>query len=165
MYKTIKISHSNSLYYKFFPWWNCILQNSSYSGVHTNFQPRNFTYIRLLNKPYENEVTLRGQNLSLKCYQPLQLLVYFGKGFRYFHRGNIGSLCQRATNSLAVKDGDSKEKVFRYGHSGRSVCRSVWPLLESAQGGIILKVWQPQLWSPMNYRSCIKRPNSLLKVC
>ena len=30
-------------------------------------QPRNFAYIRLLNKPYENEVTLSRQNLSLKC--------------------------------------------------------------------------------------------------
>ena len=32
-----------------------------------NIQPRNFTYIRLLNKPYENEVFLRGQNPSSKC--------------------------------------------------------------------------------------------------
>ena len=34
-------------------------------------QPKNFAYIRLLNKPYENEVTLRGQKPSLKCCWPL----------------------------------------------------------------------------------------------
>ena len=34
-------------------------------------------YIRLLNKPCENEVTLRGQNTCLKCYQPLELMLYF----------------------------------------------------------------------------------------
>ena len=30
-------------------------------------QPQKFAYIRLLNKPYENEVTLRRQNPPLKC--------------------------------------------------------------------------------------------------
>ena len=32
-----------------------------------DIQPRNFAYIRLLNKPYENEVTLRGQKPPLNC--------------------------------------------------------------------------------------------------
>ena len=32
-----------------------------------NVQPQNFTYIRLLKKPYENEVTLRRQKPPLKC--------------------------------------------------------------------------------------------------
>ena len=40
-------------------------------------QPLNFAYIRLLNKPYENEVTLTGQNPPLKCCQPLELLAHF----------------------------------------------------------------------------------------
>ena len=39
-------------------------------------QLRKFDYIRLLNKPYVNEVILRGQNLSLKCCRPLDLLTY-----------------------------------------------------------------------------------------
>ena len=34
---------------------------------------------RLLNKPYVNEVILRGQNLSLKCCQSLKLLTYIEK--------------------------------------------------------------------------------------
>ena len=34
-------------------------------------------YKRLLNKPYENEVTLRGQNPPLKCCRPLELLSPF----------------------------------------------------------------------------------------
>ena len=44
----------------------------------------------LLNKPYVNEVILRGQNLSLKCYQRLELLTYIERGIRSstFHTGN-----------------------------------------------------------------------------
>ena len=44
-------------------------------------QPRNFADIRLLNKPYENEVTMRGQNPPLKYYQPLPFLTHFERGF------------------------------------------------------------------------------------
>ena len=40
----------------------------------------NFSYIRLLNKHYENEVTLTQQNPPLKCCQPLQLLTHFERG-------------------------------------------------------------------------------------
>ena len=35
-------------------------------------QPWNFAYIRLLNKPYENEVTLTEQNPHSKCCQHLE---------------------------------------------------------------------------------------------
>ena len=51
---------------------------------------------RLLNKLYVNEVTLRVQNLSLKCCQPLGILTYFEKGFRSFLIGIIGSINQWA---------------------------------------------------------------------
>ena len=34
----------------------------------------NFAYTRLLDKPYENEVTLREQNPPLKCCQPFEIL-------------------------------------------------------------------------------------------
>ena len=37
-------------------------------------------YKRLLNKPYVNVVTLRGQNQPLKCCQPFQLLTPFEMG-------------------------------------------------------------------------------------
>ena len=41
-----------------------------------------FKFYKLLpNKPYENDVTLIEQNLSLKCCQSLKLLTYFEKGF------------------------------------------------------------------------------------
>ena len=33
-------------------------------------------YEWLLYEPYENEVTLREQNLPLKCWQPLEMLFY-----------------------------------------------------------------------------------------
>ena len=34
----------------------------------------------LLNKPYENEITSRVHNISLKCYQPLEILTQCEKG-------------------------------------------------------------------------------------
>ena len=69
-----------------------------------------FVYIRLLDRPYENEVTFKGQNICLKCYQSLELMLYFGKGFRSFHKGNIGFVGQRASKLLAVKVGVLKKK-------------------------------------------------------
>ena len=33
-----------------------------------------FAYVWLLNKPYENEVTLKKQKIPLKCCQPLDFL-------------------------------------------------------------------------------------------
>ena len=36
-------------------------------------QPLNFAYIQLLNKPYEKEVTLTGQNPPLKYCQHLEI--------------------------------------------------------------------------------------------
>ena len=39
----------------------------------------------LLNKPYKIEVTLKGQNIPLKCCQPLELLIYLERGFRSFN--------------------------------------------------------------------------------
>ena len=39
-----------------------------------------FAYIRLLDKPYENEVTLTGQKPSLKCCQHLELLTQLKRG-------------------------------------------------------------------------------------
>ena len=59
-------------------------------------------YVWLLNKPYENEVTLRGKNIPLKCCQPLKVL-YIGRGFRFFIKGNIGSVGHRAAKLLSVK--------------------------------------------------------------
>ena len=40
-------------------------------------QPWPLAYKRLLNKPYENEVTLTRQNLPFKCCQPLEILTHF----------------------------------------------------------------------------------------
>ena len=62
-----------------------------------------FGYKRLLGKPQKNEVILRGQNLPLKCYQPLDCLLYFEEGAISFHTGNLGSVGHRATKLLAVK--------------------------------------------------------------
>ena len=61
----------------------CFVQNSSLSFLNkkeskfflrlkqVEIKPLNFAYKRLLNKPYENEVILTGQNPPLKCCQSL----------------------------------------------------------------------------------------------
>ena len=71
-------------------------------------------YIQLLSKPYKNEVILRGQKISLKCCQPLKLVMYIGRGFRSFHTGNMGSVGQRAAKLLAVKVGGLKNKCANW---------------------------------------------------
>ena len=52
----------------------------------------------VLHKPYVNEVILWGQDLSLNS-----LLMYKGKGFRSFLKGNVGSIGQSTSKLLAVK--------------------------------------------------------------
>ena len=49
---------------------NILVYISHYTAVLYRFQIQlpTFAYTRLLNKPYENEVTLTGQNTPLKCY-------------------------------------------------------------------------------------------------
>ena len=60
-------------------------------------------HVRLLNKPYENEVALKGQNIPLKCCQVLELLMYIEKEFRSFHKVDIGSVVQRTAKMPLVK--------------------------------------------------------------
>ena len=47
-------------------------------------------YKQILNKHYVNGVTLREKNLSFKCCWSLDLLTYFGMGFRSSHTVNTG---------------------------------------------------------------------------
>ena len=65
---------------------------------------------RLLHKPYGNEVTLRGQNICQKYYQPLEFMLHFKKGFRSFNTENLGSVGQRASKLPAIKVGGHKKK-------------------------------------------------------
>ena len=62
-----------------------------------------FTYVRLLNKPYENEVTLREQKIPLKYCQTLNFQYTFQKSSRSFIAVNIKSVGQRDAKLLAVK--------------------------------------------------------------
>ena len=41
----------------------------------------------------------------------LEIMLYLGRGLRYFHAGNIGSVGQRASKLLAVKDGGPKKSL------------------------------------------------------
>ena len=79
---------------------NLVMQRL-YRVLH--IKPCKFAYTRLLNKQNENRVTLRGQNISKKCFQSLELLLYFKGGIRSFLRGNIGSVSKRAAKLPAAK--------------------------------------------------------------
>ena len=68
--------------------------------VHGKIQLWTFAYVGLLNKPYENEVTLREQKIPLICCQPLDCLDAFLKGLDFLF---IKSVSQRALKLLAVK--------------------------------------------------------------
>ena len=45
----------------------------------THIQLRAKQTAHLVNKHYQNELTLTGQNLTLKYYQPLEILTHFTK--------------------------------------------------------------------------------------
>ena len=87
-------------------WWtdlypkNLTFPMMGVSAMHTAVAPCIKT---LLNKPCENEVILRGQNIPLKFCQPLELLKYTEKVLRSFHAIDIGSVGQRATKLLSIK--------------------------------------------------------------
>ena len=70
----------------------------------------NKLYRWLLNKPYENEATLREKNPHLKCCKPLKIYMHIEKSFRSFIAGNMGSVGWRAAKLLTVKVGVLKKK-------------------------------------------------------
>ena len=66
-----------------------VLSNFWYIGISYDrffyvkmmyIQLRTNAIVRLLNKPYGNEVTLRGQKPPLKCCQSLEQLMYIRRG-------------------------------------------------------------------------------------
>ena len=91
------------------------------------------------NKPYENEIILREQNISSKYCQPIELLIYFGRRVRSLHTGNIRSESQRAAKSLAIKDGVLKKKSADSAITAK-VCARAWPGFEYTRIRIIFKV-------------------------
>ena len=58
---------------------------------------------RLLNKPYENEVTLTGKTPPLMCCQPLEILTNFKKDLDRLLKEYIKSVGQRAAKLPAIK--------------------------------------------------------------
>ena len=100
----------------------------------------NFAYKRLLNKAYENEVTLIRHTLK----NGLDLLIL-----------KILDLWSKGCKETSFQSLSSKEKVCHFGHSSRHVCKRIWPWFEPAQGRITLKVWQPATFRPFN----IQTPN------
>ena len=62
---------------------------------------------------------MREQNICLKCYQPLELMSYFGKGFRSFHSHN--RVCwSKGCKGASCQGWRSPQKVC---HCSRSVCK------------------------------------------
>ena len=68
-----------------------------------NIQLPTFSYTQLLNKPYENEVTLTGQNPPLICCQHLEIQYTVRKKSRSFNAENLRSIDRRAAKLLAIK--------------------------------------------------------------
>ena len=101
-----------------------------------NIQSWTFANIRLLNKTYENEVTLIGQNICSKCYQPLKIMLYFEKRFRSFHSGNTYRVCRsKGFKELAVKVGLLKKKS-----AASAIPAELCVRFELDQGQIIFKI-------------------------
>ena len=61
----------------------------------------------LLNNPHVNEIILRGQNISLRSYQPLELLTYIHKlkGDRSFQIGNLSMSFEHDSDQVRVEPG------------------------------------------------------------
>ena len=55
------------------------------------------------NKPYVNEVTLRGQKPPLKCCWPLDFWCAFLQDLDSSNEKNLGSVSQRAAKLPAIK--------------------------------------------------------------
>ena len=92
-----------------------------------------FAYTRSINQPYENEVILGGQNISLKCYLPLDLLTHFRKGIRSLHTFDIGSLGQRAAKLLAFEVGGPQKNSATSAISAK-VCASPFGQVSTPPG-------------------------------
>ena len=87
-----------------------------------HIQLRTYVIVRLLNKLYGNEVTLRVQNQSYKLAS--WFLVYFFKRFRSFNTANIESVSQKAEKLLSIKIW----KWFDPGPAHTFAFKSLWPV-------------------------------------
>ena len=96
--------------------------------LHPFIQLLTSDYIRLLNKPYENEVTLTWQNPPLKCCQPLKRWTYFKRGLDLTIK-NMGSVGQKGCKVVS-----------------RHTLRIIWPWTNSNPGQTSLHTIQLE-WS------------------
>ena len=102
-----------------------------------------FAYIQLLNKPYENEVTLTGQNPPLKYCQQLEIQYTVRKKSRSFNAKNFRSTGQRTAKLLDVKVGVLKKSL----PSGPCPSQTIRPGCESFS-----KFEGQSFCSPLTYR-------------
>ena len=102
---------------------------------------------------YEFCRTKYSYETSITNCQHLELLLYFGKGFRSFHKGNIGSVDQKAAKFLAVKVGVLKKKSATSADSSQIVCKQVRPGFDYNWVWIILKVWWRVILQPFDLQT------------
>ena len=76
-------------------------------------------------------MTLREQKLYGKHCQPLELLMYFGKGFRYFHTFNVGSIGQLGLVTDPVKLLAFKVRGHQKKSAALAITAKVWPVFDS----------------------------------
>ena len=126
-----------------------------------------FAIIRLLNKPYENEVTLTGQNPPLKWCQPLEILTHLIMGMRppTLTAGNFAALWPTDPKFLALKDLNPFKTVSKVQKTS-SILRvgfalSKWPHLHRAYvvGGCLFNFGTVHTTT-----HCQKRLNSWIKT-
>ena len=104
-----------------------------------NVQLLNFAYTWVLNKPYENEVTLTGKNPPLKSYKHLEISKTLRKGLDLLLL-KILDLFVKGLQSYCCQSWSTREKVCRFSHFSQSVCKRIQPGFEPAQGHFLFKV-------------------------
>ena len=109
---------------------------------------------RLLHKPYVNGVTLRGQNLPLKCCQDLEILTLLN-GTRSLFAENMNSVGQLAAKLLAVKVRVFKKKSATLAIPAKVCASVISPGSRPPQVKSFPKFDGLQLCSPLAYRSQI----------
>ena len=87
-------------------------------------------------------------------------MLYFGKGFRSFHTGNIESVCQRASKLLDVKVGVLKKKSASLAIPAQLCASTLGPCSSLPRVKSFSNFDEQQFCSPLTHRPqifCIER--------
>ena len=104
------------------------------------------------NKPYENEVTLTGQNTPLKCCQHLHIQYTVRKRSDLFMLKNFISVVQRAAKLLAFKVEVLKKKSAALAIPPKECASACGPGSSTPGVRSFSKFDSQQFQSPLTYR-------------